>query len=309
MQPASRPIGIAVLRQKELRANGSLYRVNMCKPSNGANPLCEGPSSRAEITPLENARMLKVRFLGKILPEPVKMTVHVPALNWTWQEQKLELTFRIRIENSNVTVECELEQYEPIYFTELYKRASDLTSASANLAAFATGYGVVVILETFIDAAGTQSQIVLFDPSLSPLCTAYGLEDARQGDFSAVFNMVLTEPSLFRALNDLIAAITFPHCSTVNCGRVIDSIRRMISPNLDGAAAWRAMHHALNVSRRYQEWISKQSTGPRHADPAFVPGTVTTEITRRTWVIMDRFLEYRKRGNQSLTAPDFPECA
>ena len=235
--------------------------------------------------------------------------MHAPELEWKWQEQNLELIFRVKIDNSIVNVECELEKYELTYFTELHKRASDLISASANLAAFATGYGLIVTLDTFIDATGTPSQVILYDPSLPPLCTAYGLGDARQGDFAAVFNIVLTEPSLFRAINNLIAAITFPHCSTVNCGRVVDSIRRMISPTLDGAAAWQAMHHALNVSRPYQEWISKQSTGPRHADPAFVPGTVTTEVARRTWVIMNRFFEYRKRGSQSLTAPEFPQCA
>jgi hypothetical protein len=252
--------------------------------------------------------MTKVQFLGRVLPEPVKITVHVPELKWKWQEQSLELIFRVKIDNSIVNVECELEKYEPSYFVELHKRASDLISASANLAAFATGYGLIVTLDTFIDTAGTPSQIILTAPALQPLCTAYGLEDARQGDFAAVYNIVITEPALFRAINDLIAAITFPHCSTVNCGRVIDSIRRMISPTLDGGAAWQAMHQALNVSRPYQEWISKQSTGPRHADPAFVPGAVTTELVHRTWVIMNRFLEYRKRGNQSLTAPDFPQC-
>jgi len=66
------------------------------------------------------------------------------------------------------------------------------------------------------------------------------------------------------------------------------------------------MHGVLNISRDYQQWISEQAKGPRHGDPAFVPGDVTVEITHRTWVVMNRFLEYRKRGNQPLTAPDFP---
>jgi hypothetical protein len=180
---------------------------------------------------------------------------------------------------------------------------------SANLAAFATGHGLIVTLDTLIDPNGTSSALIFHDPSLPILCTTFGLEPARQRDFDATFRAVLMEPPLFMALNDLIAAITLPHCSLVNCGRVVDSIRRMISPTLEGSAAWQAMHQALNVSRPYQEWISKQSTGPRHADPAFVPGTITTDVTQRTWAIMNRFLEYRKRGNQPLTAPDFPQLS
>jgi hypothetical protein len=67
------------------------------------------------------------------------------------------------------------------------------------------------------------------------------------------------------------------------------------------------MHKALNISRGYQEWVSKQSTGTRHGDNAFVPGAVSSEAMLRTWAILNRFLEYRKRGSQPLTVPDFPE--
>jgi hypothetical protein len=219
----------------------------------------------------------------------------------------LEPIFRVTIDNSAVKVECEIEKYEPGYLGELHRRALDLARASANLAAFAGGLGMIVTLDTLIDPEGRPSALIFTAPALPPLCTAFGLGPDKGGDFDVVFRMVLAEAPLFMALNDLIATITLPHCSLVNCGRVVESIRRMISPTLEGAAAWRAMHQALNISRPYQEWISKQSTGPRHGDPAFTPGTTTTEVTRRTWGIMNRFFEYRKRGNKPLTAPDFPE--
>ncbi len=251
--------------------------------------------------------MPKVTFFGKVLPEAIKISMQAPELTWKWQQANLDLVFRVRIDNSVVTVECETQKYETAYLAEFHKRASDLARASANLAAFASGQGIIVMLDRFVDPDGRDSSMIFPDPSLPPLCTAFGLEPARQADFAAIFNKVLAEPALFIALNDLIAAITIHHCAPVNCGRVIESIRRMIAPTLDGSAAWQAMHQALNVSRPYQEWISKQSTGPRHADPAFVPGTTLGEIIRRTWAIMNRFLEYRKRGNQPLTAPDFPE--
>jgi hypothetical protein len=138
------------------------------------------------------------------------------------------------------------------------------------------------------------------------LCTAYGLDPSRVADVDTIFRMTLSEPALFRALNDLVESITVFHVACVNCGRVIESIRRMISPNLDGAQAWQTMHRVLNISRPYQEWISNQDKGPRHADPAFVPGNITTEVTNRTWTVMNRLLEYRKRGDQPLTSPDFP---
>jgi hypothetical protein len=137
-----------------------------------------------------------------------------------------------------------------------------------------------------------------------------GLE--RSDDLAWVFNLVRSEPRLGQALNDLIDVLIIPGVAYVNCGRVIDNIRRMITPPGTATApqAWEAMHTALNVSRPYQEWISEQSKGPRHAD--HIPdlsGEISMDLTHRTWTVMNRFLEYRKRGNQPLTPPEFPLLA
>jgi hypothetical protein len=67
------------------------------------------------------------------------------------------------------------------------------------------------------------------------------------------------------------------------------------------------MQAALNISRPYQEWVTNLSAEPRHANRSYVTGADTTDAVARTWRIMNRFLHYRKRGNTSLTAPDFPE--
>jgi hypothetical protein len=47
-------------------------------------------------------------------------------------------------------------------------------------------------------------------------------------------------------------------------------------------------------------------TGPRHGDPAHIPAITTTEITRRSWKIMNRFFEYKKRDNGPLPLAEFP---
>jgi hypothetical protein len=252
--------------------------------------------------------MPKVQFIGKVLPAPAMLAVTLPDLTWKWEEQNLNLAFRVRINNSFVNIECELEKYEPAYAAELHKRALDLARAAVNVVGFATGLGLSVYLEALIAPDGIPAAILLKHPATTPLCTAYSLELARAGDLAAVYNLVLTEPPLFRALNDLIESVALPHVSAVNCGRVIDSIRRMITPDPNAAAknAWQAMHEALNISREYQEWVSNQARGPRHGDPAYVPADVTHEIMHRSWAIMNRYLEYRRRGRTPLTAPEFP---
>jgi hypothetical protein len=109
------------------------------------------------------------------------------------------------------------------------------------------------------------------------------------------------------ALRDLIDANTLPHIGITNCGRVLDGIRRMISPGEnDRARGWAAMQSALNISRSYQEWVTALAANPRHGDRSYISGADTTEVVRRTWSVMNRLLEYRRHGNKPLTAPDFP---
>ena len=169
--------------------------------------------------------------------------------------------------------------------------------------------GFIVIFETLILPDGHPHEIQFADPSLPPLCTAYNVGLADENNFLSLLRMVIAEPNLFLALNDLIETMIFPHVALVNCGRVIDGIRRMITPpgsGLSRTQEWLAMHSALNISRTYQEWISEKSSGPRHADRSFEPESVVREVQQRTWAIMNRFLEYRKRGNTLLPIANFP---
>jgi hypothetical protein len=251
--------------------------------------------------------MAKVQFIGKVLPDAVKVTVTLPELTWKWSEENVDIKFQIKIGNSVVNAEVEIPAYDQSrHFNELYKRVSDLVKTAVNLVSYSNGWGLVVIIETVIGPDGMPNALLPQDPRLKPLVTAYALD--RQPDFARVFEIVATEPPLFRALNDLIESITVAHVACVNCGRVIDSIRRIITPigTISDKQAWQAMHTALNISAVYQKCVSDQATGPRHGDPSFIPGNIVSEVTHRTWTVMNRFLEYRKRGNQPLVSPEFP---
>jgi hypothetical protein len=186
-----------------------------------------------------------------------------------WEEQNLVLRFRTKINNSTINVECDIDNYKVEYFTEIHERAFDLARAAANLACFAHGDGVTAVFEFVILPDGAPSTLRLHDPSLPQFCTSYTLDPASSAAFGAVANIVVTEPPVFAALNDLIESITVPHASTINCGRVIDSIRRLIAPSLDGIPAWEAMHRSLNISRPYQEFISKKLYGSPSWKPRF----------------------------------------
>ena len=254
--------------------------------------------------------MARVTFLGRVFPIVLNVSCGFSEnaeITWNWPEMELDLHFKTYINLSSVKVQCDFDgDYREEYFNEFYKRSIDLARAVVNLVAFSTGCGLTVVLEKFIRTDGSSSPIILKDEALAAHCTSYALSPDRIKDLSAVMQIVLTDTAIFRLLNDLIEAITLTHVAPVHCGRVIDGINRIISPGEDRKKAWSLMRRALNLSQTYLELISKHATGPRHGDPAFISGKDVAEVTRRTWVIMNRFLEYRKQGNQQLKAPEFP---
>jgi len=66
------------------------------------------------------------------------------------------------------------------------------------------------------------------------------------------------------------------------------------------------MQTGLNLDAAYLKLITDQSVGPRHGDHQYVLGTMTREIATRSWTVMNRFLEYLKRGRAALPPDEFP---
>jgi hypothetical protein len=158
-------------------------------------------------------------------------------------------------------------------------------------------------LETFVDPNGSRSPILLKDESLPSLCTAFTLTNG----FDEVHTMVLQDWRLIGALDDLIAAITLTHVAPVNCARVVERLRELIaSPGSGRKNAWKQMQHALQIDEAYLKFITEHSVDTRHGGTVHIPGSVTTQVTRRAWTVMNRYFEYRKNGSKPLSANDFP---
>jgi hypothetical protein len=243
--------------------------------------------------------MPTAHFLGRVLPTIVQVSVdRDPTIKWEAPDLGLVMEFKTHVEKSCIDVECTLNRYDASDFVHLYMRAFDVARASVNLVAFSQGWGLTIVLETFIDPAGNSTHIVPKDDSLPALCTS---------GFDELNTLVLSDWRLGLALNDLIQAITLPHVSVVNCARAIEGLKHLIAAaGANDNQAWSQMRQALNLDRPYLQLITATSTNSRHGKHVHVPGTVTTEITRRSWCIMSRYFEYRKRGGKNLSEPDFP---
>ena len=66
------------------------------------------------------------------------------------------------------------------------------------------------------------------------------------------------------------------------------------------------MRQNLRIEEAYLKFISTHATGPRHGDRVHIPPDITRELAMRSWVVMNRFLEFKKRGGAPLPASEFP---
>ena len=249
--------------------------------------------------------MPKVSFLGKVFPEAYQLSISsLPIIRWESPDVGLTWLITIKIEKNVVTIECDVNRYSASELIITYMRAFDQVRSAINLAAFATGIGFSVVIDTLIDQNGRQTAFALKDDGIAALCTMIDLNAS--SSYSEVFNIVATEPALFQALDDLIVSISLPHHSVVNCARAIEGIRHMIAPGKKEKVAWIEMRRILNISEPYLRMLTDHSPPPRHGDRTHIPGAITMEIVKRSWRVMNRFLEYRKRGNKPLPEAEFP---
>lgn len=253
-----------------------------------------------------------IHFLGQVYPLAFKISIGA-TVNVTWPILEIGLNAKLipNIKDGAIDIECQLDrEYRPSDdLVPLYMRALDLSRASVNIAAFAAGFGPTVLLHTLVQPNGDRSELASMDASLPPLCTAFAINSGDQlknAEFDTVLGLVLAEPAFFMALNDLITSITLPHEAAINCARVVEGIRNMIAPpGTPEKEAWPLMRDALRISRDYLQLITNTSKDPRHGNRTYISGAITTEITRRAWAITNRFIEFRKQGNQTLSPVDF----
>src|SRR5262249_7521046 len=117
--------------------------------------------------------MPTARFTGRVFPTALNVSIaNEPTFNWKADELGLEMRFRVRIRDGSIVIDCDLNKFESAYLIPLFIRAHDIARTSVDLAAFATGNGLTMILEEFTDPTGVKTQLAPQQPSLAALATA-----------------------------------------------------------------------------------------------------------------------------------------
>ena len=219
----------------------------------------------------------------------------------------LDAQFEFSIVNSLVEIRCHVNRILDTDYPALLLSAFELARSSVDLMAFSTGHGMTLILDKALYPDGRECDIYHNDPNLPPLCTAYRINEP-DGSLDDVLLIVTQGRQVMLALNDLTSTMEVPMRIPANCFRAIEAIKQAISRAGRPPKFYGLLRDVLNISDAYVDPIMEESKGPRHGDyfrPPSVPLS-EAEIRQRAWMVMDRFLEFRKRKNSPLTSPDFP---
>jgi hypothetical protein len=246
--------------------------------------------------------MPKIKILGNVLPKASQLTLGtVIRLDGSLAEA-VSCVLLLSITKSEISIDCDVSRLDEGDFAPICKVAYQLCRLTTDVMGFAKGVALSVDLHSIIWTDGRTQPIWFYDAKLSSVVTALTAEKPEE-----VIQLLAREPHLMIVLSDLIDGLRGPNHAPTNCARVIDGIRYAIAGDkIERDKQWAKMRDALNVSAQYMRYISDSSKHSRHNAPVSVAQADASEVGLRTWTIMNRFLEYRKRGNISLPLAEFP---
>jgi hypothetical protein len=244
--------------------------------------------------------MPKVRFLGVVFPSRGLQIHNLHSLGFRYASG-LTADLQVEVRDSKITVDCELNRYDPSEFEMLHLHVFHIVRAFVDLVAFCSGNGYTTVLQDFIDPDGASLRIQAQDPSLANICTITPTDL-----FSLIADFEVSE-----ILHTLTSTLQQPYLWPVNCARAIEAMARLVVPNEQNPKRrWKEFRAALRISEPYLQLISQVSTEPRHGSlqELLRPSPNYYHVRQRAWTVMNRFLEFRKRGGVDvLPASEFPE--
>jgi hypothetical protein len=219
--------------------------------------------------------------------------------------QNLTVACQVEITGTDVVIVCHMSRYDDTLLSTAYQRSMHTAKACLAIYTFESSIGLDIAITEFIDPSGTRHPMVFRSAVIAGLCHSYSLPS----DFEAITQIVLKDTLLFLALIDLAESITQPDTALL-CARAIDRIRHAIAGRgVRHADGWPKVHEALRTDAAYLQFITEHSKAPRHGERFNHPPNVTTEVSRRSWIIVDRYIAYRRHGGVPLPLDKFPLLA
>jgi hypothetical protein len=161
---------------------------------------------------------MKIQFLGNILPTAKQITIGgLQKVDWKAPDLGLDMTFEVTIHASRVAVTCETNKWvKADHLVPIYMRALDIARAAVDVFAFSEGIGLTLMFTDLVEPDGQTSQLWPEQPDLVALATSVKNSSpstiSAENNFDKVIRLVIQNVSVFRALRELIDAISQVRC-------------------------------------------------------------------------------------------------
>lgn len=248
--------------------------------------------------------MKKHTFLGTIMPRGQKITLDKPhQITYTNALDNKEFKLILNVNEDIIKIECYSNDSEDETIAALSYLASQAAEGIAGIISLQRGVHFTPHLELFFqDGSESPSYILNGLPELAQIFTDMQLSNKQ----SEIITELFKDPRLIYAVSDLASSNTSFQNSNVSCARAIEGIRNIITPTPDRRLSWQTMRDELNISKNYLHLITNSSKNRRHGDKLDTSYITTTEVKRRSWIIMCRFLRYKIGGSERLSQVEFP---
>jgi hypothetical protein len=240
--------------------------------------------------------MPTVKFMGFVNPRI--MSVGSSGGPFVLKDEAIgEVSMVYSISNDAINAECEITEVNDDTVTVLYWWVSSFIDGVVDAIAFSTGSSIVAVFDKYQRPNAPIQSLIFRDHELGKECSVSPEE---------IIDLSVKERSICKYLHDITHTLIRPLEATVNCARAIEGLSRLVAPGKDKHQRWKSLRDNLNLSEDYLKYISKLSEGPRHGDTGPQNTRNILETRRRTWVVMNRFLAFRKRNNAKLSTSEFP---
>lgn len=231
-------------------------------------------------------------YEGKIEPEAAPLTLdYCPKLLRQETETTPEAVYEVTVFVGRVRIRVSTSVVDEEVANDLYFAAFDIARTFVETAGFIKGIPYSVSLDRVILPNGEVRGFVFGDRSLA------AMHDFTDDDLEVLSDISLVDLKCGLMLSDLLMMLGKAHYSPIACGRVADSIARLISPDVSRTKQWTNLRQKLRVDEAYVRSLSEVSKASRHGDRVEVDAATNQETAHRAWALVGRYLRYRLNGD------------
>jgi hypothetical protein len=226
-------------------------------------------------------------YEGSISPDVIPLTLeYEPEVVRKDCSFAPDAEFKVSVFVGRVRVKVVTARYDDEVADALFFAAWSIAESYVATAGFIRAIPYSVSMERLVAPDGRIRQLALGDRSLA------ARHDFDDGDLERLADAVVPSLPASLAISDLLMTLGKLDYSPIACGRVADSIARLLAPDENRSKQWYALRTALRVDEAFVRSLSDVSKASRHGDRVEIPAEINNQTAHRAWALLGRYLRY-----------------